>query len=142
MIVTTRGRYAVMAILDIADHDQYVPVSLADIASRQNIALSYLEQIFMKLKNSDIVTSVRGPGGGYLLSRPAVNITIDQIIDAVEEDIDATRCGNDKNKGCMPGNIKCKGHDLWEELGSTVRDYFANISVTDVLKNNVKKRDK
>ena len=139
MILTTRGRYAVMAILDIASMKHDVPVTLADISIRQSIALSYLEQIFMRLKKCDIVTSVRGPGGGYLLARNPSAITLDQIIDAVEEDIDITRCGSEEAKGCMPGNVKCKAHDLWEDLSITIRKYFADISIADVLENNFKK---
>ncbi len=139
MIITTRGRYAVMAILDIASMKQSVPVALADISIRQSIALSYLEQIFIRLKKCDIVTSVRGPGGGYLLARDASRITLDQIIDAVEEDIDVTRCGSEEAKGCMPGYVKCKAHDLWENLSITIRRYFADISIADVLESDFNK---
>lgn len=139
MVITTRGRYAVMAILDIASRNNSNPITLADVSIAQNIALSYLEQIFLRLKRCGIVTSVRGPGGGYLLAREPGKITIDQIIDAVEEDIDATRCGPETTKWCMPGNVKCRAHDLWDSLSLAIRDHFASVSIADVLSGSLKK---
>lgn len=121
-----------MAALDIALNSNVKPVILSDIATRQNIALSYLEQIFVRLRKAGVVDSVRGPGGGYLLTKEAACITIDQIIDAVEESIEMTRCRR-KGRGCMPDNAKCKTHDLWEGLGDEIRRYFAGISLQSVM---------
>lgn len=138
MILTTKARYAVMSILEIAIIGSYsVPIGLSILSDRLNIPISYLEQIFLKLKNSGIVTSVRGPGGGYLLSSDAKNISLDKIIDAVEEDIDMTRCSSLKSSGCMPGAAKCKTHDLWEGLTVHIREYLAAISVEDLLVGNL-----
>lgn len=132
MMLTTRGRYAVMAVLDIALNSNGRTVILSDIATRQNIALSYLEQIFVRLRKAGIVASVRGPNGGYLLTKSASDITIDQIIDAVDESIEMTRCKR-RGGGCMPSNAKCRAHDLWEGLGDEIRRYFANISLQIVM---------
>lgn len=135
-MLTTKGRYAVMAVLDIALNSFSKPVILSDIAARQHIALNYLEQIFVKLRRAGIVESVRGPGGGYLLCKEAGDITIDQIIDAAEESIEMTRCAL-KEKGCMPGNAKCQTHDLWEGLGEEIRRYFVGISIQNVMDGSV-----
>lgn len=135
MILTTKARYAVMSILEIATIGKNGdPVKLAVISERLNIPVNYLEQIFSKLKNCGVVTSVRGPGGGYFLTSDAKEIFISKIIDAVEEDIEMTRCSSLKLNGCMPGNSKCKTHDLWEGLTMHIREYFAGISVEDLVK--------
>ncbi len=131
-MLTTKGRYAVMAIVDIAMHYDGNPVNLSDIAKRQNIALNYLEQIFLKLKKTGIVSSTRGPGGGYALLDDPRNIKISSIIDAVEEGIKITRCGADKDS-CIAEKAKCKTHDLWQGLGNNIRFYLENISIFDVL---------
>src|ERR1700677_3973215 len=102
MMLTTRGRYAVMAVLDIALHSAGAPVSLGDVATRQNIALNYLEQIFVRLRRSGLVVSVRGSSGGYLLNRTPNEMTIDQIIDAAGESIELTRCKQKEDNRCMP----------------------------------------
>lgn len=132
MMLTTKGRYAVMAVVDIAMHYDGNPVNLSEIARRQNIALNYLEQIFLKLKKTSIVTSRRGPGGGYALLDMPKNIKISSIIDAVEEGIKITRCGAVQDS-CIAEKAKCKTHDLWNGLGNNIRFYLDNISIQDVL---------
>lgn len=135
MILTTKARYAVMSILEIATIGKDgSPVKLAIISDRLNIPVSYLEQIFLKLKNCGIVTSVRGPGGGYFLTSGTKEIFMDKIIDAVEEDIEMTRCSAPKVNGCMRDNSKCKTHDLWEGLTDHIRQYLSSISVEDLVK--------
>jgi len=131
MMLTTKSRYAVMAILEVASSDSDNPIRLATISQNQKIPLSYLEQIFLKLKNANIVRSVKGPGGGYLLNIDATEISIVSIIDAVEENLKMTRCSTDKE--CRQNGIKCKTHDLWKGLGNQIRNYFTAISVSDVL---------
>ncbi len=136
MILTTKGRYAVMSILELAimrSNDS--PISLAVISARLSIPVNYLEQIFLKLRKCGIVTSIRGPGGGYILARSPSDIFIDKIIDAVEEDIEMTKCGSIKASGCLPGNAKCKTHDLWNGLTNHIRNYFAGISIEDLVTN-------
>lgn len=135
MILTTKARYAVMSILEIATiGNSASPVKLSIISDRLNIPINYLEQIFLKLKNCGIVTSVRGPGGGYFLTSNINEIFMDKIIDAVEEDIEMTRCASPKVNGCMSGNSKCKTHDLWEGLTIHIRGYLSGISVEDLVK--------
>lgn len=116
MKLNTKGRYAVMAVTDLARHSAERPVSLADIATRQEISLSYLEQLFARLRRAGIVRSVRGPGGGYRLARASAETRIAEIILAVDEPIKATRCDPDTRKGCLNHNTRCQTHDLWEEL--------------------------
>src|ERR1700681_4180339 len=117
MRLSTKGRYAVMAMVDLAEHSAGNPVSLAEIAENQEISLSYLEQLFAKLRKGGLVVSVRGPGGGYRLSRPASELRIADIIVAVDEPISATRCKAGSPKGCTGTAARCLTHDLWEELG-------------------------
>ncbi len=136
MMLTTKSKYAVMGMLYIANVNHSNPVGLAEIAKKQNIALGYLEQLFNKLKVSGIVKSIKGPRGGYLLSRSLKEITIDNIIDAVEENIKITRCSS--NKGCLSLNIKCSAHYLWEGLEHHIRSYFNNISLEDVISGKLK----
>ncbi|MFN3626344.1 MAG: Rrf2 family transcriptional regulator, partial [Parvibaculum sp.] len=112
MKLTTKGRYAVMAMADLARHSSGSPVALAEIADRQEISLSYLEQLFAKLRRGNLVKSVRGPGGGYLLSRDADEIRISDVILAVDEPIKATRCELGSPRGCMPSAGRCITHDL------------------------------
>ncbi|MBP7190469.1 MAG: Rrf2 family transcriptional regulator [Rickettsiaceae bacterium] len=132
MILTTKGRYAVMSIIDIATSGDSRPVSLADISARQNIPLSYLEQIFMKLRTSGIVTSVRGPGGGYLLSTTPSKISIFRILQAVGEDIYSKGCLKFRGK-CNRSFQKCNSHDLWAGLDKKIQEYFTTISIGDVV---------
>lgn len=130
MRLTTKGRYAVTAMLDLAYHSEKRPVTLTDIAKRQQISLSYLEQLFARLRRAGMVEGVRGPGGGYQLSRGSANISIAEIITAVDETIDSTRCGGKAN--CQH-NQPCLTHDLWMGLSDQIRDYLASISLSDVL---------
>lgn len=130
MRLTTKGRYAVTAMLDLAYHSQKTPVTLTDIASRQTISLSYLEQLFAKLRRSDIVVGVRGPGGGYKLSRHADEINIADIIEAVDETVDSTKCGGKAN--CQD-NHPCLTHDLWQGLSEQIRNYLKGISLGELL---------
>ena len=120
MRLTTKGRYAVTAMLDLALNAREAPVSLADISERQGISLSYLEQLFAKLRRNGLVSSVRGPGGGYQLAHAATDIQIVQVIDAVDESVDATRC---KGKGNCQGGETCLTHYLWCELSEQIHDF-------------------
>lgn len=137
MRLSTKGRYAVMAIVDLASHSTGSPIALADIASRQEISLSYLEQLFGKLRRGGLVKSVRGPGGGYLLARPAGELRIADIMIAVDEPIRATRCRPGSPSGCGPDNLRCATHDLWEELGNHIRMYLNSVSVEDVVSRRI-----
>jgi len=136
MRLSTKGRYAVMAMTDLADRqdeDGSRAVSLADIAARQEISLSYLEQLFARLRRRGLVKSLRGPGGGYRLSRPAADTHIADIVLAVDEPIRATRCGFEASRGCMKGGARCSTHELWEEMGRQLHAYLASVSLEDVL---------
>jgi len=130
MRLTTKGRYAVTAMLDLAFHSQTKPVTLTDIATRQTISLSYLEQLFSRLRKAGMVTGVRGPGGGYKLSREAVDINIAEIIAAVDEPVDSTKCGG---KGACQDGQPCLTHDLWMGLSEQIRAYLKGISLGEVL---------
>ena len=130
MRLTTKGRYAVTAMLDLAIHHGSGPIALADIAQRQGISLSYLEQLFSRLRKCSLVSSVRGPGGGYNLARNASNIHIAEVISAVDENVDTTRCGgahNCQNEG------PCLTHDLWQDLSSRIYEYLDRISLQDLM---------
>ena len=136
MKLTTKGRYAVTAILDLALHDSQGPVALADIAQRQDISLTYLEQLFNKMRRHDVVESARGPGGGYRLAKELNDITIAKIIYAVDEPIDVTRCGGKQN--CQ-GDERCLTHDLWMELNLHVSEFLNGVTLADMVqRNNVK----
>ncbi|MGR9117088.1 MAG: Fe-S cluster assembly transcriptional regulator IscR [Gammaproteobacteria bacterium] len=130
MRLTTKGRYAVTAMLDLAFHSQQNPVTLTDIATRQTISLSYLEQLFARLRRAGMVTGVRGPGGGYKLSREASQINIADVIEAVDEPLDSTKCGGEGN--CQ-NNKACLTHDLWMGLSEQIRSYLKDISLGDLL---------
>lgn len=130
MRLTTKGRYAVTAMLDLAMHIQSGPTSLADISRRQEISLSYLEQLFSKLRQANLVCSVRGPGGGYRLSREAAHIYVAEIIDAVNESIDATSCGGKGN--CQSGKV-CLTHDLWSDLSDQIHQFLSSISLASLV---------
>jgi Rrf2 family iron-sulfur cluster assembly transcriptional regulator len=141
MKLSTKGRYAVMAMADLTAHGREGrPVSLADIAQRQEISLSYLEQLFGKLRRGDLVRSVRGPGGGYVLSRPADDTRIADIVLAVDEPIRATRCKPGSPKGCHSDHTRCLTHDLWEELGHQIHLYLSSVSLADVVDRRVLNR--
>lgn len=137
MRLSTKGRYAVMAMADLARRQDAAEsgeraVSLADIAARQQISLSYLEQLFARLRRRGLVRSLRGPGGGYLLARAAVETSIAEIVMAVDEPLRATRCSA-KGKGCMAKGERCLTHDLWEEMGRQIEGYLASVSLEDVV---------
>ncbi len=130
MRLTTKGRFAVTAMLDLALHGDSSPVTLAGISERQRISLSYLEQLFGKLRRRALVESVRGPGGGYNLARDASKVTIADIIRAVEEPIDSTQCGGREN--CHDSH-RCMTHDLWEELNSTVYGFLTGVTLSQLV---------
>ncbi len=133
MILTTKARYAVMAVIEIADSKQDQPVSLITISQKQDISLSYLEQIFACLKKAGIVRSIKGPGGGYSLNKNHQQITVAEIIRAIGEPIKMTRCGDDK-KGCVVVTTKCKTHHLWRGLENKIYEYLNSISLQDICK--------
>ncbi len=138
--LSTKGRYAVMAMVDLATvtaDSEGAPVVLADIARRQEISLSYLEQLFSKLRKGGLVTSVRGPGGGYRLAHPASETRIGDIILAVDEPIRATRCPEGSSQGCLSDNSRCLTHDLWEELTNQIHLYLSSVSLEDVCQRRV-----
>lgn len=130
MRLTTKGRYAVTAMLDLALNASSGPVSLADISSRQEISLSYLEQLFAKLRRQGLVKSVRGPGGGYQLSRPASEVFVSQIIDAVNENVDATNCAG--RGDCQDGEV-CLTHHLWCDLSEQIHGFLSGISLGSLV---------
>lgn len=131
MKLTTKGRYAVTAMLDLALHGDNGPVTLADISARQEISLSYLEQLFSRLRRQHLVASIRGPGGGYRLSRGADAIFVSDVVDAVSESLDTTRCAN---KGDCQSGEKCLTHHLWSDLSEQIHQFLSNISLSDLMK--------
>ena len=137
MKLSTKGRYAVMALVDLARHGESRPVSLADIAERQEISLSYLEQLFARLRRGGLVKSVRGPGGGYRLARGAGETRISDIILSVDEPIKATRCKTDSPLGCHSDKSRCLTHDLWAELGNQIHLYLSSVTLLDVVEKRV-----
>lgn len=137
MRLSTKGRYAVMAMVDLAMHSNGKPVALADIATRQEISLSYLEQLFAKLRRGGQVRSVRGPGGGYLLARGAAETRISDIILSVDEPIRATRCSPGSPKGCTGASGRCVTHDLWEELSNQIHLFLSSVTIADVCEKRV-----
>jgi Rrf2 family iron-sulfur cluster assembly transcriptional regulator len=134
MRLSTKGRYAVMAMADLArrEGDAARAVALADIAERQEISLSYLEQLFARLRRKGLVKSARGPGGGYRLARTADDTSIADIVHAVDEPLRATRCEK-VGPGCMVRGERCLTHDLWEDLGDRIEDYLASVSLAEVV---------
>jgi len=130
MRLTTKGRFAVTAMVDLSMRQTRGPVTLAAISERQHISLSYLEQLFGKLRRAKLVTSVRGPGGGYCLARPTGGITVAEIITAVDEPIDATQCGGKEN--CIDDR-RCVTHDLWATLNEKMNEYLNSVSLADVV---------
>nr|CAA6803573.1 MAG: Iron-sulfur cluster regulator IscR [uncultured Thiotrichaceae bacterium] len=129
MKLTTKGRYAVTAMLDLALHNGGQPVSLAEISERQDISLSYLEQLFSKLRKAGLVNSMRGPGGGYQLNGEPSGIVVSDIISAVDENVDATRCGGMAD--CQD-NKRCLTHDLWSDLSDQIRSFLSDITLADM----------
>ena len=137
MKLSTKGRYSVMAMVDIAAHSEGKPIALADVAERQEISLSYLEQLFGKLRRGGLVKSVRGPGGGYLLAFAAADTRISDIILAVDEPIKTTRCTPGSPAGCTSNKSRCLTHDLWEELGNKIYLYLNSVSLADVTEKRI-----
>ncbi|HEX2561090.1 Rrf2 family transcriptional regulator [Phenylobacterium sp.] len=138
MRLSTKGRYAVMAMTDLARREGERAVALADIAARQEISLAYLEQLFSRLRRKGLVVSARGPGGGYRLARSAAETTIADIVTAVDEPLRTTRCSGETQKGCMLKGERCLTHDLWEEMGRQIHDYLASVSLDDVANGRLK----
>lgn len=139
MKLGTRGRYAVMAMADLARRADHNAVTLADIAERQEISLSYLEQLFARLRRGGLVQSARGPGGGYRLAREPEQTNIAEIVNAVDEPLRATRCsGRDPAVGCMMRGERCLTHDLWDEMGQQIESYLASVSLADVISGRVR----
>ena len=130
MKLTAKGRYAVTAMLDLAVHVDQGPISLAEISERQGISLSYLEQLFAKLRRSNLVASVRGPGGGYRLNRRSDEIYVAQIVDSVDENVDATRCGG--RADCQQGE-ECLTHELWTELSDQIHQFLSGIDLASII---------
>jgi Rrf2 family iron-sulfur cluster assembly transcriptional regulator len=130
MRLTTKGRYAVTAMLDLAIHDRGQPTALADIAERQSLSLSYLEQLFAQLRRGQLVSSVRGPGGGYQLARQPSRINIAEIIHAVDEPVDVTRC---RGRGDCQNGCQCLAHELWMGLSTQIREFLESISLADLV---------
>ncbi len=130
MRLTAQGRYAVTAMLDLAVHENNGPISLAEISERQSISLSYLEQLFGKLRKSGLVASVRGPGGGYQLNRDSSEIYVAEIVDSVDETVDATRCGG--RADCQQGET-CLTHELWADLSDQIHDFLSHIDLASII---------
>ena len=138
MKLTTKGRYAVMAMADLASYNGERPVSLTEISLRQNISLSYLEQLFLKLKNKNLVKSIRGSNGGYILDKPASEIKISNIISAVDEKVKTLNCKKESKKGCNNKSTKCITHNLWDELEQHINNFFEKVKLEDLVKQNKK----
>jgi len=133
MKLTTKGRYAVMAMADLATNENLKPVSLNEIAVRQNISLSYLEQLFLKLKNNRLVKSVRGSQGGYVLEKKAKDIKLSSIMFAVDEEVKTLSCKKDSKKGCGGRTVKCITHNLWDDLEKHINGFFENKNLQDLV---------
>lgn len=131
MKLTSKGRYAVTAMLDVALHSQHGPVPLADISERQAISLSYLEQLFARLRKENLVSSVRGPGGGYQLGKSACEIAVGEVIRAVDESVDATRC---QGKSDCQGGARCLTHSLWQDLSDRITVFLDSITIGELMR--------
>ena len=140
MKLNSKSRYAVMALADIANFNEKSPVSLRDISLRQNISLVYLEQIFSKLKKNNIVKSIRGTNGGYILTKEPEKIKLSNIFLAVDEKVKTVQCKKESKKGCNGKLTKCITHNLWDDLEMHINDFFDKKNLGDLLKNNLEKR--
>ena len=138
MKLTSKGRYAVMAMADLAKNHNPRPVPLNEISLRQGISILYLEQLFLKLKQNSLVSSTRGPSGGYVLSKSPDQIKLSNIISAVDEEVKTLKCNKNSKKGCNGKSVKCITHSLWDELGEHINLFFENKSLEDVL--NIEKK--
>ena len=136
MKLTNKGRYAVMAMADLAQFKDNGPISLTDISLRQNISLAYLDQIFIKLKQENLVKSVRGAKGGYVLEHPPEEIKISNIISAVDEKIKTLNCKKESKKGCNNKSSKCITHNLWDQLDQHINSFFEKVKLQDLVKKN------
>ena len=136
MKLTTKGRYAVMAMADLALFKGKGPITLTDISLRQNISLAYLEQIFIKLKKNNLVKSIRGAKGGYVLETPPEDIKISNIIAAVDEEIKTLNCKKESKKGCNNKSSKCITHNLWDQLDQHINSFFEKVKLQDLVKKN------
>ena len=141
MKITSKGRYAVLAMVDIARHSKISPCNLTNVSIRQNISLPYLERIFNDLKKADLVESQKGPGGGYRLSKDSSEIQILQIFNAIDEKIKATGCSNDPNAVCTGNGKKCLTHNFWEDLENLIGSYLQSVSLDDLVAGNKKIED-
>jgi len=137
MKLSTKGRYAVMAMTDLAGQGDRRAVGLAEIATRQEISLAYLEQLFARLRRGGLVESVRGPGGGYRLAKGAGETSVAEVVRAVDEPLHATRC-HKAGSGCMQGGARCQTHALWDEMGRQIEDYLASVTLDDVVQGRVR----
>ena len=133
MKLTSKGRYAVMAMADLAKNNAKTPTSLTEISLRQGISLSFLEQLFLRLKNNNLVLSSRGPRGGYVLSRAPEEIKLSSIINAVDEKIKTVKCKKESKKGCNGKSVKCITHNLWDELETHINSFFEKNTLKDIL---------
>ena len=140
MKLTSKGRYAVMALVDLARFGDINPVSLRDISLRQGISLDYLEQIFLKLRKNEIVQSIRGTQGGYVLNKKAKEIKLTNIFDAVDEKVNTVQCKKESKKSCNGKAIKCVTHNLWDELETHIKNFFEKKSLEDLVKENNERR--
>ena len=136
MKLTNKGRYAVMAMADLAVNAKDGPISLTEISFRQNISLAYLEQIFLKLKNNKLVKSSRGANGGYVLEKSASEIKISNIINAVDEEVRTLNCKKNSKSGCNNKSVKCITHNLWDELDQHINGFFEKVKLQDLTKQN------
>ena len=136
MKLTNKGRYAVMAMADLASNAKDGPISLAEISLRQNISLAYLEQIFIKLKSKNLVKSVRGVKGGYVLEASPEEIKISNIISAVDEEVKTLNCKKESKKGCNNKSTKCITHNLWDQLDQHINNFFEKVKLQDLVKKN------
>ena len=136
MKLTTKGRYAVMAMADLASNANKGPISLSEISIRQNISLLYLEQIFLKLKNNKLVRSSRGANGGYTLEKPASEIRLSNIIYAVDEEVKTLNCKKNSKRGCNNKSTKCITHNLWDQLDQHINGFFEKIKLQDLTRTN------
>ena len=137
MKLTSKGRYAVMAMADLATNNSKGPISLTEISLRQNISLPYLEQIFIKLKNKKLVKSARGASGGYVLEKPAHEIKISNIIFAVDEEVKTLNCKKQSKRGCKHKSNKCITHNLWDQLDQHINGFFEKVKLQDLVKENL-----
>ena len=142
MKLTSKGRYAVMAMADLARSNVKEPTNLTEISLRQGISIDYLEQLFLKLRKNNLVKSVRGPLGGYVLSKPPKEIKLLSIISAVDEKIKTVKCRKESKKGCNGKSIKCITHNLWDDLESHIKKFFENNTLNDILFKEVRNSSK